>query len=186
MEQGIQCPKSDSIQALPRFPPSSPKSSPLIVPISGKYFLPLLGSGYQVWCWKDAVDPPVSATLKLVFPFLWAVNQDAISAVPTSVNVSRKIELKNIELHKVFIIQPKHITPVNTTHIDLTSTPPVLEQMNAKLTQLVSNQIMADSSKPINHKRRFETRLNSIFQTLILAASKRSDNEEDAYLTTTS
>ena len=49
--------------------------------------------------------------------------------------------------------------------------------MNAKLAQLVSNGIMADSAKSLDAKRKFETRLNSMVQTLILTASKRSEDD---------
>ena len=58
--------------------------------------------------------------------------------------------------------------------------------MNAKLAQLVSNNIMADSSKSLQNKRKFETRLNTMFQTLITTASKRSDDDELSYPTTSS
>ena len=58
--------------------------------------------------------------------------------------------------------------------------------MNDKLSQLVYNGIMADSAKLLQSKRKFETCLNSMFQTLVLTVSKRSDADEDVYPTATS
>ena len=135
---------------------------------------------------KGTADPPTSAILKLLFPYLLAANLNNIVEAPTSAQISCKTELKSADLHNTFISQPKAIVPTATIPIDLTLNPRVLEQMNAKLAQLDSNGIMADSSKSLQSKHKFETRLHSMFQDLIITASKRLDDDEDVYLTTTS
>ena len=172
--------------AIPLPPFLTKVTAPHRAPSAGDIYFLCLEAGEKYDAEKEASDPPASATLKLLLPYLLAANLDDIASVPTSAQVSQKIELKNIELHKTFISQPKLITQATTSTTDLTLTPPLLEQMNAKLAQLVSNGIMADSAKSLQSKRKFETRLNSMFKTLIITASKHSDDDGVTEPTTTS
>ena len=160
--------------------------APHRAPSAEDIFFLCLEAGTKYDASKAATDPPSSSSLKTLLPYLWAANKADIASVATSAQISRKIELKNKVLHQSFIDLPKPPTQTSSNSIDLTSTPPVLEQMNAKLAQLVSNNIMADSSKSLQNKRKFETRLNTMFQTLITTASKRSDDDELSYPTTSS
>ena len=43
---------------------------------------------------KEAADHPASTTVKFLLPYLWAANLEDIAAVPTSTQISQKIELK--------------------------------------------------------------------------------------------
>ena len=60
--------------------------------------------------------------------------------------------------------------PTNQT-VDL-AVHPVLEQMNSKLVQLVSNIIMVKPTKKVSIKKNFVAYLNPIFQHIILTSSK--------------
>ena len=64
------------------------------------------------------------------------------------------------------------------SEIELSTLPQsILEEMNARLVQILSNNSMSDSTKSSEQKKKFEPRLNPIFQKLILTASSLSINE---------
>ena len=128
---------------------------------------------------KEDRDTTSSTSLKKILPSLYAENKGKITAVPTSAQVSWTIEHTSKSMHKEYLtppeVAPKLMTP---NPINLTLTPHLIEQMNAKLAHLVSNDMMTDSTKFLQNKRKFETRLNTMFQKLILIASKRSGDNE--------
>ena len=90
---------------------------------------------------KDKADTVPSATeiLKDIIPYLWAAHHKQIDTAKTSPHISKDISAKTVSLHNNKILTIPVSSPIQINVEDLTGPPKAMDQMNARLGQLVSN-----------------------------------------------
>ena len=105
--------------------------------------------------------------MKYILPFLWGAHHGLIETVHTSPQVSSQVTKKTNEIHKESIKNQEEVTK-KVNFEDLTGPPQVMEQMNARLDQLVSNYIMNQWASISATKKKFENHPNPLFRNLLL------------------
>ena len=141
---------------------------PLQNPSAAKTSLVVVAAANAFEALKTPDIPSTTSTLKILLPFLWAYNHKAINTVPTALATSVSTTSHYKTLHTLHISNP---TPARFITFDRTSDSSVLEQINGKLGQMVQTAIKANSAVPTKQaKGKFENRLNTEFQALILTA----------------
>ena len=111
---------------------------------------------------KEDSVPASTEINKDIITYLWGVHNDLIAPVPISSHVSSTITNLVKEIHS----QNLHTKPPSKTAVrfeDLTGPPKVMDEMNARLGQLVSNSIMSQAASYAASKKKFESRLNPLF-----------------------
>ena len=119
---------------------------------------------------KEDSVPPSTEINKDILPYLWGVHNKLIEPVSISPHVSKTITNLVDDIHSQNL-HSKPTPPPRVHFEDLTGTPQVMDQMNTRLGQLVSNSIMSQAASSAAIKKRFETRLNPLFRKLILTGS---------------
>ena len=148
---------------------------PLQNPSAAKTSLVVVAAANAFEALKTPDIPSTTSTLKILLPFLWAYNHKAINTVPTALATSVSTTSHYKTLHTLHISNPTSPfhppTPARSIIFDRTSDSSVLEQINGKLGQMVQTAIKANSAVPTKQaKGKFENRLNTEFQALILTA----------------
>ena len=143
---------------------------PLESPTAADMFMATIEAANEFDKNKEDTVPSATESLKEILPYLWAAHHKKIGTVETSPHISKEIARKSTLFHNTEILTiPLPSKPIQVE--DLTGPPRVIDQMNTRLGQLVSNSIMAQAASSASNKKKFETRLNSLVHTLVLTGS---------------
>ena len=109
--------------AIPISPFLTQVIAPLNSPSASEIFFLCVDACVAYDAARDTTDPPASATLKSLLPFMWAANLYKIKATPTSTQTSTYIQAKCKELHSTFLQTPASAIPTPTRTVGFATNP---------------------------------------------------------------